>query len=604
MTPLAALAETGHRVLVLFSNSRLLPANIETEQSFRATLLAAVPDTEISTEFLDFPSFSGPDHVANLKAYVKRKYAARTPDVLVAAGGDALRFLLENQGDLFPDAPLVHIGVLTSQLDPGASTRAIGVPINMDAENTIKDAMRLHPKAEQILVVTGTSSIDRTFEQQLRKDLRGVAETMKIQFLAGLPTNAVLQRLSELDERAIVFTPGYFRDGEGRNSFPKETIDLMAQSANAPIYVPFDTFLGSGVVGGRMARFHEVGNYGAKIVARIFARTSPQDRDPPSYMQTQLHVDWRQVLRWNIDPAALPPDTIEHFRQPGYWEEHYREVLIAVTIVAFQAALISLLLLERHRRHRTEAALQKNRFELAHASRLAIAGELTGSITHEISQPLGAILSNAAAGEIMLQSGAHDVDALRDILQDIQRDDIRASQVMRRLRALLQKHEVDHAVIDLNEVLGEVADMLRAEVMRRNVALTVSLAQAPADIRGDRVQIQQVLINLVLNALDAVMEVAPVRRQIQIGLVLSDTTITVKVQDRGVGIPPENVTHVFDSFFTTKSEGIGLGLSIVRTIVEAHGGKIGVTNLKPHGAAFHIDLPRIEHMATTERAAE
>lgn len=601
--PFAAFAQNGHRVLVLFSNSRLLPANIETEQSFRETLLAAVPDTEISTEFLDFPRFSGPDHVANLKAYVKRKYAERTPDVLVAAGGDALRFLLENQGELFPDAPLVHIGVLTSQLDPGASARAIGVPINIDAENTIRDAMRLHPKAEQVLVVTGTSAIDRTFEQQLRKDLQRVAEKIKIQFLAGLPTKEVLQRLSELDERAIVFTPGYFRDGDGRDSFPKEAIDLMARSANAPIYVPFDTSLGSGVVGGRMASFHEVGTYGAKIVARVFAHTRAQELDAPPFMPTQLHVDWRQILRWNIDPAALPPDTVEHFRQPGYWEEHYREVLIAFTIVAFQAALISLLLLERHRRHRTEAALQKNRFELAHASRLAIAGELTGSITHEISQPLGAILSNAAAGELMLQSGAHDVVALREILQDIQRDDIRASQVMRRLRALLQKHEVDHAIIDLNDVLSEVADMLRAEALRRNVALTVSLAQAPADIKGDRVQIQQVLINLVLNALDAVMEVAPVRRQIQVEMSLSDKTITIRVQDRGVGIAPENMTHVFDSFFTTKAEGIGLGLSIVRTIVEAHGGTIGVRSLKPHGAAFHIDLPRLAHRVATEGVA-
>ncbi len=601
--PLAAFAETGHHVLVLFSNARLLPANIATEQSFRETLLSAAPNTEISTEFLDFPRFSGPDHVANLKAYVKRKYAERPPDVLVAAGGDALRFLHENQGEMFPAAPLVHIGVLTSQLDPRWDNRAVGVPIKIDAENTIEDALRLHPKVEQVLVITGSSPIDRSFEQQLRKDLERFVEKTKLQFLAGLPTKAVLQRLSELDERALVFTPGYFRDGEGRDSFPKETIDLMARAANAPIYVPFDTFLGTGVVGGRMASFHDVGNHGAKIVARVFARANAQELDLPPFMPTQLHVDWRQLARWDIDPSALPADTIEHFRQPGYWEEHYREVLIAFTIVAFQAALISLLLLERHRRHRTEAALQKNRFELAHASRLAIAGELTGSITHEISQPLGAILSNAAAGELMLQSGAHDTNALRDILQDIQRDDIRASQVMRRLRALLQKHEVDHAVIDLNEVLSEVADILRAEALRRNVALTVSLAQAPADIKGDRVQIQQVLINLVLNALDSVMEVAPVRRQIHVGLVLSDRTITVKVQDRGVGIPPENVTRVFDSFFTTKAEGIGLGLSIVRTIIEAHGGKIGVQNLQPHGAVFHIDLPRLEHKAPKERTA-
>ena len=221
-----------------------------------------------------------------------------------------------------------------------------------------------------------------------------------------------------------------------------------------------------------------------------------------------------------------------------------------------------------------ELAVQQQRLELAHASRLAVAGELTGAIAHEINQPLGAILSNADAADLLLASGADRRDELRAILADIRQDNLRASEVIRRLRALLAKQPVDWHPFDLNDAVRELEPVLRAEARRRGVALDLRLAATATILVGDRVQIQQVLLNLALNAMDAANGLPEARRAVAVSVERDADRLTLVVRDQGQGIAPEHLPQLFDSFFSTKPRGMGLGLSITRTLVEAHGGRI------------------------------
>jgi C4-dicarboxylate-specific signal transduction histidine kinase len=260
-------------------------------------------------------------------------------------------------------------------------------------------------------------------------------------------------------------------------------------------------------------------------------------------------------------------------------------------VILLQALLIGGLVFERRRRHRAEQAVATQRFELAHASRLAVAGELTASIAHEINQPLGAILSNADAADLILDLGGDRRDDLRAILADIRRDDLRASEVVRRLRTLLSKHSLESRPFEVNEVASEMELALRTEARRRGVTLEVYPAGAPATMVGDRVHVQQLLINLVVNAMDAVAGLPDERRVVEVYIEAGGGKIGITVRDRGLGIAPEHLPKLFDSFFTTKSKGMGLGLSIAQTIVHAHGGRISAENGPGEGAAFHIDLP-------------
>jgi C4-dicarboxylate-specific signal transduction histidine kinase len=264
--------------------------------------------------------------------------------------------------------------------------------------------------------------------------------------------------------------------------------------------------------------------------------------------------------------------------------------------------LVAILLIERRRRRVAELAVDKHRFELAHASRLAVAGELTASIAHEINQPLGAILSNVAAASLILESGAIQPEELRQILEDIRRDDVRASDVIRQLRKLFEKHEVERTVVDLNEAAVEMAIVLRAEARRRRVDLVVRGASGDVKVIGDRIQIQQVLINLVLNAMDAVSDQREGHRIVTVAVLKADDIASFEVSDTGHGIRDKDRAKLFDSFFSTKPTGIGLGLSIVRTLIESHGGTVSAENRAGGGAVFHVDLPAVQELERREVA--
>lgn len=244
--------------------------------------------------------------------------------------------------------------------------------------------------------------------------------------------------------------------------------------------------------------------------------------------------------------------------------------------------------------------MQKLRFELAHASRVAVAGELTGAIAHEINQPLAAILSNADAAELLLASGSEQKEELNGILADIRRDNLRASAIIHRLRALIANQPIDRRPLDLNGVVGELEILLRNEAQRRGVSLELRPAQGPAMVLGDRIQIQQVILNLVLNAMDAVAELPEARRRILVAIEHVQGRRSLLVRDEGPGVAPEHLPRLFDSFFTTKQRGMGLGLPIVRTLAEANGARIQVESQPGQGALFRVDWPAGEAEAKTK----
>jgi signal transduction histidine kinase len=365
----------------------------------------------------------------------------------------------------------------------------------------------------------------------------------------------------------------------------------MAAASRAPVYGSFSSHIGSGIVGGYMPSFEAIGRQAGQVVSELLAGADPRSLRLPEAVPQALNVDWRQVRRWGIDESAIPRDAVVHFKAPTLLEAYRHEAIAAAGVLALQAGLIGWLLVEHRRRRLAESAEHTRRLELAHASRLAVAGELTGSIAHEINQPLGAILSNADAADLILEAGGDRRDELRGILADIRRDDIRASEVIRRLRTLLAKHEVERKPFDLNDAVREIESVLGAEARRRHSTLDVRPAPAPVAVVGDRIEIQQVLINVVLNALDSMADRPEEQRTVVVSVENVSAGADVAVRDRGHGIAPEHLPRLFDPFFTTKRDGMGLGLSIARTVVEAHGGRVWAENGPGEGAVFHVELP-------------
>src|SRR5437660_1177787 len=232
------------------------------------------------------------------------------------------------------------------------------------------------------------------------------------------------------------------------------------------------------------------------------------------------------------------------------------------------------------------------RQELAHIGRVSAMGELTASLAHELNQPLTAILNNAEVAQQHLQAAAPNLQELREILDDIVADDKRAAEVIQRLRVLLKKGALEHLPLDINDVVGEVAQLVRNDVVLRNVPMTVDLASGLPVVRGDRVQLQQVILNMVLNGLEAMAEPNGHIRALVIRTGRAgDEAVRVAVEDAGVGIDTDDLERLFQPLYTTKPEGLGMGLAIARTIIEAHGGHLRGSNNAAGGATFQFTLP-------------
>jgi C4-dicarboxylate-specific signal transduction histidine kinase len=259
-------------------------------------------------------------------------------------------------------------------------------------------------------------------------------------------------------------------------------------------------------------------------------------------------------------------------------------------VMLLQAALIIGLMLEHRRRRRLEVEGRQRMAELAHMNRQATAGQLSASIAHELNQPLGAILNNVEAAALMIKSPSLNLEEIETILDDIRRDDHRASEVIKRLRRLLTRGAFDPQDVDLNEVVREVLQIVSAQAAARDVKLDSKLAPQRLRVNGDRVQLQQVILNLLVNGIEAIAEVPNGVREITCRSWASDGQALVSIRDTGPGIPADRLEQLFEPFFTTKQDGMGMGLSISHAIVEAHGGKISAEG-RTSGAVFHVSLP-------------
>ena len=297
---------------------------------------------------------------------------------------------------------------------------------------------------------------------------------------------------------------------------------------------------------------------------------------------------------WNPTGASLAISVM-----PFYWQTWWFRLGSGLLLVGLGGALVWSWSRKRIaravERERVADETQLLREELAHSSRVTTMGQLASGLAHELGQPLGAILRNAEAAEMLMEQEPPDLAEIRAILTDIRQDDQRAAGVINRMRALLKRRNVERARLSSWELLHEVEALVRASAHQRKVQLTLDVSPSLPEICGDRVQLQQVLLNLLLNGMDAMSQEPSGNRRLLVQARQAEgQMIEISVRDSGPGIPAQSLVQVFEPFFTTKPHGMGMGLAVSKTIVEAHKGRIWAENAAEGGARFCFTVPMAE----------
>ena len=383
-------------------------------------------------------------------------------------------------------------------------------------------------------------------------------------------------------------------DGSGRARVPAEVAADVAKISSAPVYASVSTFFGRGIVGGYMDSFEGHGIAAANLAVEILAG---KDLDTLPRLTKAAHVyrvDARQLEKWGLAKSRLPTDAIVSFKQRTVWEQYRWQIMAIAAALLLQTGLIIGLIYEHRRRLVAEIEARRRMSELAHMNRVATAGAVSASIAHELNQPLAAIAANGSAGLRWLAKATPDLDEARAALKSVVECGHRAGELIGSIRSMYQKDDPERSALDVNELVREVMVLLLDQLNRHEISIQTDLFPALPQVSGHRVQLQQVMLNLIMNAAEAMDAVTDRPRVLRVKTEPNEpSSVVITVQDSGPGILPlENVARIFDLFFTTKSHGMGMGLSICRSIVEAHKGRLWASTGPDHGATFHIVLPR------------
>lgn len=580
-----------HRALIIYQDSSTLPSAMEIAKGLSSGFGELTgTDMELYTEFLDSGHFPEPAYFDRMADMMAVKYERVPLDVIVTLGPEALRFLLQNRSRVARSASVIFGDMSERSFKRLAPPEDIGGVITVyDIGKTVDLAISLQADAARIVVLSGSAEFDRYWQESARRKLGSEYRGLPVSYISDLTLESFVARASEMPRQTILLILTIFEDAEGRKYRPREAMAKIAAAAGAPSYGVLATYVGSGVVGGHTATYQSIGEEVAHTVVKLLSGDRSASRIVNA--SNQSVVDWAQFGRWRFDANLLPANVMLVNYTPTVWEQYRLEIVLVAAALLVETLAIAGLLYERRGRRAAEKVAGNRLLEIVHLNQSATAGALSASIAHELNQPLGAIRNNTRAAELVLKSANPDLDLVQQILADIHDDDQRASDIIAGLRSMLKKRgEIESQELDVNEVVASALHILRGEAERRQVDVDFLRPAGPLPVRADRVHLQQVILNIATNAMDAMLEVAERKLIFKTGL--ADVgQVDVSIADTGTGIPREVLTRIFETFYTTKAGGTGLGLSIARTVVESYGGKIWAENRPEGGAVIRFILP-------------
>ncbi len=443
-----------------------------------------------------------------------------------------------------------------------------------------------------MIVVVGTSPIEKFWKEAIGKQVEPLTNRIRLSWTDELSFEELLKQASALPPHTAIFWELMIVDAAGvvhEGDLPLERLHAVA---NAPIF-SYKSFFGSAIVGGPLLIVADTSRLTATVAVRILNGEKAGDIKVSPVEFSTPRFDWRQMQRWGISEKNLPPGSEILFRDPTVWQQYRAYILAVSAAILIQAALIFWLLYEHRRRHLAEVQARNSLAELAQLNRVATAGELSAAIAHEVRQPITGMVTMVNAALRWLSIESPDIGRARDALNKAVAAGHHASDLVTSVRAMFTKDTQEKIRTDVNRLIRTVLGLVYIDLRKNSIETQVNLSEQLPPLVGNEIQLQQVILNLMMNAIESMVSAAE-PRALSIKSESTETnTVLVAIADTGGGIGIANLNRIFEPMFTTKTRGMGMGLSICKSIIESHDGRIWVSAGAPRGSIFHFELPML-----------
>ena len=441
---------------------------------------------------LDMARYADRDMQEAIVDYLQKRQAKWQPDLVVPIGAPASIFVANYRDRLFPETPILYASADRRLLPPGALEKnAAYIGQVYDIPGMLEDMLQIAPATKNIAVVVGATPLEHVWQEVFQKATEPLANRINFTYYSDLSFDQMLERVAKLPPNSYIFFLLLLRDASGVTHNADEALQRLHQVANAPINSIFNHQLGLGIVGGRLYPTELVGKEAADVAIRIL-HGEPASSFPPTMIERlPPRYDWRELQRWKINEKLLPPGSTVLFRVPTVWDRYRTWIVAGLSICILQALLISGLVANLVKRRRAEHSLReaeeearRHREQINLLSRVSLLGEMTASLAHELYQPLSGIITNANAGKRLIDRGKEDPETLREILVDVEADGHRAHEIIQDVRNTIKKGDPTRRRINLNELVTNVAHVVRPDAVACSCEVETSLADGPATDRG------------------------------------------------------------------------------------------------------------------------
>jgi len=619
-------------VLVLDQEVLTRPAMTEFMQGVRAEFL--IPGSiapEIFVETMDLSRLASPNaDIANSADWLLEKYRGRSLDFLVAASSKSLQFLVSKRQQLSPDAWIIAIERSGEAIDSGGKIgRLLKLKNAASNTGTLDLALQLFPATKQVAFVATTFphvASAKVSEARMRAE----AQSRGLGFVSMMDQglDQLQSSLKQLPRGTVVYYNGVHADKNGQRLVPAEVLEVLSQSSAHPVFTGLDTQIGCGAVGGMCVEVRDMGRRVSKMIRNCLEAGVETDQ----FIPEKAILDARALTRFQVPDERIPPGSEIRFQEMGFWETYWQQTLGGVLVLLIQAGLITALVFQLRQRRGAEQMIRVQTEKLEQASRLSTLGQYAASLAHELGQPLGAILNNVEAATLLLNKDPQShIEELREIVHDIAEDDRRAGLVLDGIRQMVRRQQLTLRPMNLHSMLQSVMLLARPRLEAERIAVSILCELQQPMISGDEILLQQAILNLLNNSVDAIIAYAArlgsngfvdtkanniareragrgtvqlvVREALSVDQKDSEMRIELLVIDNGGGIDLSQESLVQEAFFTTRSTGLGIGLSIVQSIMDQHEGRMTLQNHPGAGLTVILNFRAIFQQSGTAEGA-